>query len=408
MARIELPRYLRAKRLASGATTYYWERPSWAKPPAEKWGRLCPVDSEPLGTDLAAAIGKAELLNGILDEWRAGVGNKPAEGTVKALFAWYRGLDRFKELKFRAARDYRAKMDQVEGFQLKTTLFGQRRVAEITAAHADALYRALVKKHGKRGGAYCMQVCRRVWFEAIRAKKAREPNPFAKMGIKMKAQHGNRASSRAEYDLFRETARSMGIQSMATAAAITFELVRRVTDVFGYIMEPGDEDRGFFWEDYRPGEQFAMRQGKTGDRQVIPLRGERDPDSEDPEQRDRGQLLYPELEAELARMEPGHGHIVINEETGERYTEQEAIRMFRRIRDKAKLPKEMTFTGFRHGGATELGDAGVYDIRPVSGHRTLEQTTTYNKVNEAKARSAGTARQRHIVERARLEKDRVP
>ncbi|WP_313337341.1 hypothetical protein [Sphingobium yanoikuyae] len=403
MAKIKLPRYLRAKRLAGGGTAYFWERPSWAKPPAEKFGRRCPVESEALGSDLSTAIGKADLLNIALDEWRTGVEGKPAEGTVQALFAWYRGHDRFKEASFRTRRDYREKMEIVANVQLKTTLFGQRRAIEINASHADALYRFLVKERGKRAGAYCMQVCRRVWNEAIRAKKVKDPNPFAKMGIKMTAQKGNRANTRAEYDLFRETARAMGMQSMATAAAISFELLRRVTDVFGYIMDPGDEEKGFFWEDYQPGVSFAMRQGKTGDSQVIPLRGERDPSSDVPEVREHGTLLYPELEAELARMKPGQGHIVINEATGRRYTEAEAIRAWRRVRTKAGLPKEFTMTGFRHGGATELGDAGVLDIRPVSGHRTLQQTATYNKATQEKARAAGAARQRHVANRARKE-----
>ncbi len=406
MAKIKLPRYLRAKRLANGATSYFWERPSWAKPPAEKHGRPCPVDSEALGTDLAAAIGKADMLNAALDDWRTGVEGRPAEGSVKALFAWYRSHPRFEDLGFRARQDYREKMGVVEAVQLKTSLFGNQRAAMVTAAHADALYRHLVKAKGKRQGAYCMQVCRRVWNEAIRAKKVKDPNPFAKMGIKMVAKKGNRANTRAEYDLFRAKAREMGFQSMATAAAIGFELLRRVTDIFGYIEQPGDEERGFFWEDYEPGVQFAMRQGKTGDAQIIPLRADPDPLSDDPEVRDRGALLYPDLEAELARMTRGKGHIVINERTGKRYTESEATYRWRQIREAAGLPKGFTMTGFRHGGATELGDAGVYDIRPVSGHRTLQQTATYNKATQAKARAAGTARQRHVAERARQEKDR--
>lgn len=406
MAKVALPRYMRSKRLRSGSTAYFWERPSWAKPPAEKWGRKCPVDSEALGTDLSAAIGKAELLNRHLDEWRLGAEGKPVEGTVKATFAWYRGRDRFKELGFRTQLGYRANMDRVEAFQLKTTLFGDRRIAEVTAAHADAIYRALVKKHGKRTGGYCMQVCRRVWNEAIRANKTKGPNPFAKMGIKLVAEKGNRATSREEYDIFRKQAREMGIQSMATAAAISFELLRRVTDVFGFDF-PGEDssERGFFWEDYVPGDRFAMRQGKTGDRQVIPLRGDPDPDSDDPVIRARGPLLYPALEEELSRAGGGLGHIVINEATGKRYDEGQAKRTFNKIRDKAGLPKAMSFTGFRHGGATELGDAGVYDIRSVSGHRTLHQTATYNKANEAKARIAGATRQKHVLEKARRERD---
>lgn len=406
MAKIKLPRYLRAKKLANKAVAYFWERPSWAKPPAEKHGRTCPVDSEALGTDLAAAIGKADLLNAALDDWRTGVEGKPAEGTVKALFGWYRGHVRYLEASHRTRQDYREMMGLVEAVQLKTTTFGQRRAAEVNASHADAIYRLLVKQRGERQGAYCMQVCRRVWNEAIRAKKVKDPNPFARMGIKMKAKKGNRANTRAEYDLFRETARSMGYQSMATAAAISFELLRRVSDVFGYILEPGDEERGFFWEDYQPGVRFAMRQGKTGDTQIIPLRGDPDPDSDDEEVRERGALLYPELEAELARMKRGQGHIVISEQSGKRFTEREVGRRLRAIREKAGLPADFTMTGFRHGGATEMGDAGIYDIRPVSGHRTLQQTATYNKATQEKARAAGTARQRHIADRARKEKDR--
>ena len=49
MPAVKLPRYLRAKNLRGGVTAYYWERPTWANAPAERGGRLCFVDSEPLG-----------------------------------------------------------------------------------------------------------------------------------------------------------------------------------------------------------------------------------------------------------------------------------------------------------------------------------------------------------------------
>jgi len=380
------------KRRADGTEGYFWERPSWARPPAERWSKRCPVESQALGTDLATAIAKADLLNTFLDEWRAGVDTRPAEGTIKALFGWYRSRDRFRELGALSKADYHKYMPILEAFQLKTTLLGARQAGDITSDHADAIYRALIKQRGKRAAAYCMQICRRVWNEAIRAKKLKGANPFSKMGIKMVAQHGNRATSREEYDLFRAKARDMGIHSMAVAAAIAFELVRRTTDVFGFIREEGDEARGFFWEDYLPGESFAMRQGKTGIRQVIPLRG--DPEAGDTNAmiRDEGRLLYPSLEEELSRQGRGEGQIVINEASGERYTADEMARVFRKIRVAAGLPDGMSFTGFRHGGATELGDVGIEDIRPISGHRTLGQTTVYNKVTEKKARRIGERR----------------
>ncbi len=52
----------------------------------------------------------------------------------------------------------------------------------VGADHADSLYRAIVKRNGKRAGTYCMLVCRRVWNEAIRGKKLKGPNPFARTG----------------------------------------------------------------------------------------------------------------------------------------------------------------------------------------------------------------------------------
>ncbi|MDO7841115.1 tyrosine-type recombinase/integrase [Sphingomonas immobilis] len=392
MAKVTLPRYLRARRGADGKTRYYWQRPNWAAPPNERWGRLFKVDSEALGTDLAEAISKAELLNVHLDEWRRGVTVAPDSGTIKALFNWYRQRDRYKELREISKADYRKYMPVLEAFKLKSTLLGDRQAADITSDHADAIYRQLAKDRGKRAASHCMQICRRVFYEAVRAKKLKH-NPFARMGLKMVAETGNRATSREEYDRFREQARKSGYQSMATAAAIAFELVRRTTDVFGYILEDGDELRGFFWEDYAPGITFAMRQGKTGTRQVIPLRGDPEPDSEDAEIRERGRLLYPALEEELARHAPGgKGQIVVSEASGDRYTKDAMRHVFEAIREKAGLPKEMTFTGFRHGGATELGDVGIEDIRPISGHKTLGQTTVYNKVTEKKARRIGEVR----------------
>jgi hypothetical protein len=61
----------------------------------------------------------------------------------------------------------------------------------------------------------------------------------------------------------------------------------------------------------------------------------------------------------------------------------------------------MSWTGFRHGGATEPGAAGVEDIRAISGHRTLGQTTTYNKANRTKARAAAAKRLEHVKGRGK-------
>src|SRR5438045_765537 len=67
---LPLPRYVIAKRLASGAMAYYFNLPTIFR----KHG--CTIPNEPLGTDYAVACGtdgnggRAAALNGLFDEWR--------------------------------------------------------------------------------------------------------------------------------------------------------------------------------------------------------------------------------------------------------------------------------------------------------------------------------------------------
>ena len=110
--------------------------------------------------------------------------------------------------------------------------------------------------------------------------------------------------------------------------------------------------------------------------------------------------LYPELEEELARsravVAPDAEVIVLEERSGQKYRERRMSSVHRKICVEAGLPKDMTFTGFRHGGITEIGDAGEDDVRAVSGHKTLAVTRIYNKASAEKARRIGAARRDHI------------
>ncbi len=62
----------------------------------------------------------------------------------------------------------------------------------------------------------------------------------------------------------------------------------------------------------------------------------------------------------------------------------------------------MTPTGFRHGGATEIGDSGEVDIRSISGHTQLATTAIYNKISEEKARRIAAKRRAHIAQIAEV------
>src|SRR5215469_3768441 len=92
---LKLPRYVIAKRLATGATAYYFTIPTIYR----KQG--CTIPNEPLGTDYSVACGdggdggRAGALNGLFDEWLKIKKGEPVEsiaryGTVDWLFREYK------------------------------------------------------------------------------------------------------------------------------------------------------------------------------------------------------------------------------------------------------------------------------------------------------------------------------
>jgi hypothetical protein len=405
LATERLPSYVNVRRLAGGKRAYYWLRPAWANPQlaeakdaavrarAVRHGRTCPVASTALGSELSSAIAKAELLNATFAEWRKGAAEKPVTGTIRWLFDWYRRHERFTDLRHASRAGYKLAMDAVDAMEMRSGTVGLRQASTIDAGVADNLYRKAREKHGERQGAYMMQVCRLVWNQAVRYTKQTgvKANPFAGMGIKASsgAGRGNRAATRAEYDVYRAKARELGKQSMATAAALCFEGCQRVTDAFGF-RDPDGLERGIRWSGYRPGVELKLIQSKTGNLVEIPLADTI-----------AGEVveLYPELEQELARTprpDDPEAMIVRDERTGEPYTDSYMKTLHRRIRDAAGLPADLRFTSFRHGGLTEIGDSGEADVRAISGHSTLEVTRIYNKANAEKAKRIAAKRREHI------------
>lgn len=405
MGTVKTPKYTRPKKLADGTTAWFWTLPTWAQPkkdaggkpiPVVRHGAACPVESEPLGTDLGRAWAKAEEKNRALDAWRKGTDRSRSlePGTINWLFAWYRQQPQYRtKIKNKTRADYRAIMKVIETLPMKNgTALGTRRITSIDAPFVDRLYAKLQEEKGPRQATYCMQVCRRIWNLAKRPGYDRLTgvtfNPFEKMGLSSTSKSGNRATSRAEYNLYRETARQLGYQSMATAAAIAFELVNRTWDVFGLSDDEGNEAVGALWAGYRPGHSFTLTMSKTGEIKTIPLI--------DVDGKGNVVPLYPELEQELARTPRVHDRIVVEERSGQPYKHRRMSSVHREICDKAGLPKNMTFTGFRHGGATEIGNTGEADTRAISGHKLLETTAIYNKANQRKAIQIGRARREYI------------
>jgi hypothetical protein len=116
---------------------------------------------------------------------------------------------------------------------------------------------------------------------------------------------------------------------MTTTEALCFETCQRVTDVFGFEDPDKKVVRGFYWDDYRPGEQIAVIQSKTGSRS-----------------RSRWSTagggaetveLYPELEAELARTEGAEREMIVRDErTGKAYGIDYMQKLHKRIPGNAE------------------------------------------------------------------------
>ncbi|MGH8335982.1 MAG: hypothetical protein ACRETL_03985 [Gammaproteobacteria bacterium] len=116
-------------------------------------------------------------------------------------------------------------------------------------------------------------------------------------------------------------------------------------------------------------------------------------------------LLYPELEAMLATLPRlGEPLIMMRPQKGPKgtdglriprpYSEPYSQHIVQRVRVKAKLPPHITLETCRHGGMTELGDAGLteQEIMSLSGHATPAASRVYVKRTERQRLTAAIKR----------------
>ena len=120
--------------------------------------------------------------------------------------------------------------------------------------------------------------------------------------------------------------------------------------------------------------------------------------------------LYPEIEAFFAQL-PRLGIPIVmfqpvrgarSSTTGERqprpYSLEHARHLVQRARTKANLPEHVTLAACRHGGRTELGDAGLTEpqIMSLSAHETPAAARVYVKRTELQRVAAARKRQQFL------------
>jgi hypothetical protein len=385
---LPLPRYVLRKPV-KGGWAHFFNVPMWAR----KAG--CPVRNEPLGTDHAKAVERAEtILLPAFDAWRTGdkSDTTPATaafGTLDWIFAEYRADRRYTKLDTRTKRNHEVGFRLVGGHVLKDgRRLGSVRLAAIDTAVIDALYVKLliVKETDVNGNVvererrttinHAMKSCRRAWNIAGRRNPGKLPhvNPFAAMGLESSNRETPTATL-AEMQAFRAKAIELGLASLATAALIGWEWLQREVDIFATF------EVGHYRPKERPNSVRVVHE-KTQEENWIPLFDEQ-----------TGAPLYPELMAELDAIKRTRiAGLMLRRDWGQhaawptwpKEDEVDLTHMSRKVKEvirAAGLRDELTFTSFRHGGFTEAADADLTDaeIRAQGRHKSAKVLPRYAK-----------------------------
>ncbi len=386
------PRYMVEKRLKSDVVAYYW------RPQNRDIASGFPLHSESLGADFSAAKARADELNAHLDDWRNGRGAKrdidlqPGFGTLDWLVEHYYRSRAFAKVSLRTKPVYKRDLRLITEIALKTgARAGTLPLASISAAAADKIYDRLISgPYGRRirqanGSIACMA---RAWDTVRRHNPAVVPalNPFRGVvrdsGSKVKP-----AATREEALALHRALRKLGHAHLAAVPLICFELLQRPENVIAGHLS---------WADYRPEERpgyMRVYHHKTGARVWHQLA-------------DEGGPLYPETDAYLATLPRLGIPIVLHvarkgAKKGQAapYGFFRARAIVRHARRAAGLPEHVTLDACRHGGMTELGDAGLTESEEMasSGHTTPEAKRRYVKRTEAQRLAAARKRRNWLT-----------
>ena len=396
-----LPRYVILKRLASGATAFYFNVPT-------RYRKLgCTIPNEPLGDDYAVACGddgnggRAAALNAIFDEWDAMRRGRPITGeraprygTVDWLFREYKRSKAYLEkVALRSRPDYERTMLLVADIVTKKgDRIGDRKIKSITPVSADKIYEIIIA--GPRGerlrqGEKAVALCRRAWRVVQRLYPVEfdrdVPNPWDGVTRKRRTKKTKAAVTRDQVYAFAWGCIERGRPEVAAAAVICFEWLQRPENVLaGYLR----------WPDYRSKEwpsAIKIEHHKTGAVVWHPLE----------ETTEAGTIkFYEDAEAVLARL-PRRGVPMILRQVREGITKPYSFSGMQKIvhtmRDMLKLPSTFTLDACRHGGMTELEEAELTDGqgRALSAHKSQQAYEGYAKRTMERALSATRKRHAH-------------
>lgn len=389
------PRYMTEKRLRDGRTAYYWA------PQKRDVAAGFTLHAEALGHDYGQAKVRADELNLHLDAWRRSrdgersLDAQPGFGTLEWLVERYKRSPAWRRVNPRGQRHY--------GYILRVALdlprksgkrVGEALLSQIDATAVDRLYERL--RTGPRGprlrvATMAMMRLARAWDVVARLHPADVPtvNPFR--GVVLEHGRGTtRPAAREEAFALHRALIAAGEPHLAAVPLVCFEWHQRPENVLGGSLT---------WTDWRPAgrpDSVHIIHAKTGEEVWQRLAD------------DDGSPLFPELTDYLDGLERLGVPIVLMRPARRRrdgdgrlaraparpFALREARTRVREAARAAGLPDWLTLAACRHGGMTELGDAGATEaeVMASSGHRTPDAARLYVKRTEAQRLSAARKR----------------
>ena len=379
---ITLPKYVTPKPLVDGSVAYYWNCPSVYR----KAG--FPEKHVALGVDLTQGqLNKAaQAWNEALRDWRmqrkaAAVQSEIDDAAVShkryGTFGWlldhYQTLDAFTEHVAEPNRkDYRLIFDRVGEIRTESTdqPFGQLRINEFGVKGAQRVYKALfdagARRSAEKAVTYCATAWRRMYPLYPQLFRKDVPNPWEGVTLKRRKKARKAHADRKTVYRFARRAVEYGRPELGAAAVLAFE----------WFLRPRNIGQGHAqWSGYRSKAaptSIEVRHAKTGETALHPLEyvddaGER-------------VLLYGDAE-EILRVTPRRGLSIVTKLDGTNYGSGSSLPQAIR-----KLAKQIGMDGFtldqaRHGGLTELEEAGLTEGQgmALSKHRTSTAYRGYAK-----------------------------
>lgn len=383
------------RRLKDGSVGYYWLPTKRDRKAGFK------LHSEALGSDYGTAKTRADELNRHLDDWRRGKGDEksldtqPGHGTLDWLVERYKRSKAWSRVGARSQSHYSYIMNVALDLPRKSgARVGTALLTQVDAAAVDRLYERLkAGPRGKRLRVPTMAMMRlaKAWDVVQRLCPQDVPklNPFRGMVL----EHGRgtaHPATRDEAFALQHALIEAGEPHLAAVPLICFEWHQRPENVLAGSLT---------WTDWRPSARpnsVRILHAKTGEELWQPLS---DPD---------GGLLFPELTAYLDGLPRLGVPVVLMKPKRARrdamgrlalppalpFTLREARTRVRRAARAAGLPEWLTMAACRHGGMTELGDAGATEaeVMASSGHRTPDAARLYIKRTEKQRLSAAMKR----------------